>query len=159
MKPLQELLPLLSRGSLRGAAIARRIEQAAEGPDFEWAEDPAQALTLALCDALAGQLVETDKLDDLHQQLNAALDGGLPPFPQKRYVAAKRSRFAYFEWLDEQLAERDLALMSLEPGIDDKDRVLLVQRTAIDRIGELASTLDLLISHEDGSLPDSLARN
>lgn len=150
---------MLSRGTLRGAAAARRIEQAADGPDFEWAEDPAQALTLALCDALAPQLIETDKLDELHEQLSAALEGALPPFPEARYAAAKRSRFAYFEWLDEQLSQRHLALISLEPGIDDQQRMLLVDRTAVERIGELADALELVVSHEDGTVPDYLAGN
>lgn len=157
MEALQELLPLLSRGTLKGAAAARRIRAAANGPDFEWADDPPQALTLALCEALAGPLIETDKLDELHQRLGAALAGGLPPFPQRRYTAAKRSRFAYFEWLDAQLAGRDLALVTLEPGIDDQERVLLVDRAALDRIARLAAELELVISHEDGELPGYLA--
>lgn len=157
MNALQELLPLLSRGTLKGAAAARRIRAAADGDDFAWADDPSQALTLALCDALGDVLFEGDKLDELHEQLRDAFEDRLAPFPQKRYAAAQRSRFAYFEWLDEQLAARGLALVSIEPGIDDQIRVVLVDRTALDRIAELADELELTIDAEDGTVPDFLA--
>lgn len=156
MDPLQELLPLLSHGALKGSAAARRIRTAANGPEFEWAVDPQQALTLALCDALGDSVIEGDKLDELHEGVSGALEDRLPPFPRQRYLAAKRSHFAYFEWLDEQLIARDLALVSIEPCIDDQVRLVLVERAALKRIVELAEALELIIGPENGTVPDFL---
>jgi hypothetical protein len=157
---LEELLTLLSMGDIEAEALAEMcefIEAAPDNPEFDWIDDAEQARAFAIYDQLGDFIAESDKIDELHEQMVEWFASPLPPFPHDD-EAVQQSSFAYFRWLDAQLAARapeegGYQLLSLELGLDDMLRVLLVWRRDVTRILELATAQGLRLGVEDGREP------
>ncbi|NRR33308.1 hypothetical protein HSX11_24335 [Oxalobacteraceae bacterium] len=155
---IEELIGLLSCNDLNPAevaAIAELVKKAPEDPELHWIEDPAQAMTHAILNNMTDYIAESDKIDELHEQLEEMFTDPLPAFPYDD-EAVQESSFAYFKWLDEILAQRgsDIGgyeLLSIDDGVDDYIRVAVVNRKDTARILELALLLEFRISRENGT--------
>jgi len=143
---LTELLRMLSRHALSGAALTRAVEhlqRAGCDPELGELGGSAAFMTFALASELIEQMASSECLPQLHAQLSDLLTQPLPPMP-----AAESAPHGYFAWLDEQLAQRQrewggLAALGLELGVDARLRLLLVYRRDVPRILRLAQRLHL----------------
>ncbi len=161
MNALEELLDLLTCNDFESDEIsemAERIQNAPNDPEYEWvagAFGPGgtivpdlfmrEALTVELDDYIA----HGDKLDVMHEQIEEMFEDSeepLPPFPYEESDEADNGVQFYFEWLDEQLAERgDYSFLIMDVGLDDELHAIVVLRDDVDRILELASQLGYAI--------------
>jgi hypothetical protein len=152
MSPLKELVYLLTGGLLEEDELTERvnaIEHAQEDPDLAWVSSPEQATEVALYGQLSEFIAESDKIDELHEQIADFFEPPLPDFPYQTHQ--KMLPAEYYQWLDGHLAEREKAdggygLLVLDIGIDDNVRALVVLRRDIDRVLELAEQLSIIIS-------------
>ena len=154
---IEELIDLLSCNELAPtevAAMAEFVRRAPEDPELDWIEDSTQAMTFAICSSLMEFVAAGDKVDELHEQLQAMFADPLPAYPYDD-EAIRDSSYAYFRWLDGILATRGTTeggyeLLSIDVGLDDQLQVLAVKRKDSPRILELSELLMVRISRENG---------
>ncbi len=146
---LGHLVRLLTAGDMDGAACeaaARTLDNLRDDPEFaflgelEW--DDAACIEAALPSVIPDFTVVSDKIDELHEQLESQFDG-LPGFPQ---TLPKTSVDAYFRWLDECLAgfrakEGGMRLVRTVHGLDDNIVAAVVLREDVAALMAVASRL------------------
>ena len=149
---LRELIALLSCGDEDGEALealAVQVEAAQSDPELafmaELDADAAWYRAVALQFALADYTVCSDKIDELHAQIDDQFSEPLPAFPEAFWGEPVD---AYFAWLDERLAERGTdrggyRLLIFETGLSDELVGFVVLRRDLPRILALASALEL----------------
>ena len=155
---IEELLRLLSCDEMDAEELAAAVEfvrNAPDDPELAWTGGPKQATTFAIYDALSEFVADSDKIDELHEQLEGMFEPPFPPFPHDD-PSIQQSSFAYFRWLDDVLskwavAKGGYALVGIDPGFDDHLRVVVVYRKDTRRILELADALSVGLGLEDGS--------
>jgi hypothetical protein len=153
MDPLTELLNLLACRDADPdtlAQMAQAVRNASDDPELDWAHELGASMKAAVLHQLGGWLAVSDKIDELHEQLEDQFEDPLPPFPCDRY---DQDVVGYFDWLSEELARRapdeggyDLVLF--EFGFNDEMEALTVYRRDVPRILELANQVAL-----DGRVP------
>lgn len=160
MNALEELLDLLTCNDFEPeelAEMAERIQNAPNDPEYEWLADgmpedevtPELFMRFALSSEVSDYVAHSDKVDELHEQIEEMFEDSeepLPPFPYEESDEADNGVQFYFEWLDEQLAERgDYSFLIMDVGLDDELHAIVVLRDDVDRILELASQLGYAI--------------
>jgi hypothetical protein len=154
-----ELIDLLSSHMLEPHErdeIAERVVAAPDDPEYEWTQTYGDATVACACelrDALDDFAATSDKIDEVHEQIQEMFDDDFPDFPYE----AVRSGWGdgvdadkYAAWLDAELAGRGTeksgyGFVVFDTTADDNMSVFVVDRNDIDRIIELAGELDLRI--------------
>jgi hypothetical protein len=80
---LAKLLNKLSCGDLEGEELDQAvaaITKASSAPRDDWIDSDAQAYALEMLSQLAGHMASSDKLDELHAQIQDMFDE-FPDFP------------------------------------------------------------------------------
>jgi hypothetical protein len=127
------------------------ITGAPDNPELEWTEDPARAREIALFDALSDYIAESDKIDELHEQIQAFFTEDFPPFPHDPRGKQPNGVATYYRWLDTELqtwneARGGYALLLIDNFFDDNARGIIVFRPDVPRILELADSLGFRFS-------------
>jgi hypothetical protein len=98
-----------------------------------------------------GLLVKSDKTDEFHDRVSDLFDDDLPPFATWWDNSTNRTDTDYYAWLDRLVSELgDKAsggyeLLSLDPGRDDNQYAIAVERSDTDRILLLGRGLSIRI--------------
>jgi len=158
---ISELVVLLTGGDLDEDEVQEftaYIEGAAENPEFDWIEDPQDALLWGLFDQLDEFIATSDKIDELHEQLSDLFADPLEPFPYEQYQEENWHSGHYFAWLDAQLAKRSperggYELLVMDNGFDDNMRAIVVNRPDVARVLELAGQHELTIVRATQFIP------
>ena len=139
---LSELLTKLTCGELEGEELdeaVTAISDAPSAPRDEWIDSDAQAYTVAILLQLAGYMASSDKLDELHEQIQDMFEE-FPDFPYEMLEDSGGSALPYFEWLDTELAQRAVdeggyELIQIDGnGSDEMDALLVYRRDTSDII-------------------------
>ena len=139
---LSELLTKLTCGDLEGEELdeaVTAITAAPAAPRDEWIDSDAQAYTVAILLQLAGYMASSDKLDELHEQIQDMFDE-FPDFPYEMLEDSGGSALPYFEWLDTELAQRAVdeggyELIQIDGnGTDEMDALVVYRRDTNDII-------------------------
>ena len=134
--------------------IAQQVAAAPDDPEYEWADgDAAMASSCELLNGLADFAATSDKIDELHEQIQDMFDEDFPEFPAAAIATGTGGRIdltAYFSWLDGELAGRAVEeggyeAVIFDTGADDNMSVFVVDRNDTDRIVQLAGELGLRI--------------
>jgi len=152
-----ELIDLLTSHMLEPQdrdSIAREVAAAPENPEYEWARgDAAMAISCELLNGLGDFAATSDKIDELHEQIQDMFEDSFPEFPAAALATGTGGRIdltAYFAWLDQELAQRGVEqggyeAVIFDTGMDDNMSVFVVDRNDTGRIVELAGALGLRI--------------
>jgi hypothetical protein len=107
--------------------------------------------TIAVVDWLNDE-VKSDKPDEFHEQVCDLFDeDSLPPFSTWWDNSTDRTFTDYYAWLDRLVSELgDKAhggyeLLSLDPGVDDNQHAIAVERSDTDRILPIGQGLGIRI--------------
>lgn len=152
-----ELIDLLTSRMLEPQdrdSIARQVAAAPDDPDYEWTGgDAAMASSCELLNGLDEFAATSDKIDELHEQIQEMFDEPFPDFPASTITAAMDGRIdltAYFDWLNAELhkfgaEEGGYEAVIFDTGADDNMSVFVVDRDDTERIVQLAGQLGLRI--------------
>lgn len=154
-----ELIDLLSCHMLEPQernAIARRVAAAPDDPEYDWTRTDADATVACAYElryALEDFAATSDKIDEVHEQIQDMFDDGFLDFPDEAVVPGSGGRVdldAYFAWLDAELAGRGTekggyGAVIFDTRADDNMSVFIVERNDTDRIVQLANELGLRI--------------
>ncbi|OEZ50550.1 hypothetical protein JAB1_16650 [Janthinobacterium sp. MP5059B] len=149
---LSELLTKLTCGDLEGeeldAAVAA-ITDAPSAPRDEWIDSDAQAYAVAILWHLGGYMASSDKLDELHEQIQDMFDA-FPDFPYELLKDSDGSALPYFEWLDKELAQRAVEeggydLIQIDGNGSDEMDALVVYRRDTNDIIQAAALMGVTI--------------
>ncbi len=139
---LSELLTKLTCGDLEGEELdeaVAAITEAPSAPRDEWIDSDAQAYAVAILSHLAGHMASSDKIDELHEQIQDMFDE-FPDFPYEMLEDSGGSVLPYFEWLDTELAQRAVEdggyeLIQIDGnGGDEMDALVVYRRDTSDII-------------------------
>lgn len=139
---LSELLTKLTCGELQGEELdeaVTAISNAPSAPRDEWIDSDAQAYALAILWHLGDYIASSDKLDELHEQIQDMFDE-FPDFPYELLKDSDGSALPYFEWLDMELAQRAVEeggyeLIQIDGnGTDEMDALVVYRRDTNDII-------------------------
>jgi hypothetical protein len=98
-----------------------------------------------------GLVAKSDKLDEFHDCICDLFEDELPPFSNWSDNSLDRTSIDYYAWLDELVAELgDKAhggyeLLSIDPGRDDNQHAIVVERNNTDKILLLSRELNIRI--------------
>lgn len=149
---LSELLTKLTCGDLGreelDAAVAA-ITDAPSAPRDEWIDSDAQAYAVAILSHLGGYMASSDKLDELHEQIQDMFDA-FPDFPYELLKDSDGSALPYFEWLDKELAQRAVDeggydLIQIDGNGSDEMDALVVYRRDTNDIIQAAALMGVTI--------------
>ena len=149
---LSELLTKLTCGELEGEELdeaVTAISDAPSAPRDEWIDSDAQAYTVAILLQLAGYMASSDKLDELHEQIQDMFEE-FPDFPYEMLEDSGGSALPYFEWLDTELAQRAVdeggyELIQIDGNGSDEMDALLVYRRDTNDIIQAAALMGVTI--------------
>ncbi|MCC7705568.1 hypothetical protein IGS59_25320 [Janthinobacterium sp. GW460P] len=149
---LSELLTKLTCGDLEGEELdeaVAAITAAPSAPRNEWVDSDAQAYTDAILLHLASHMASSDKLDELHEQIQDMFDE-FPDFPYEMLEESGGSALPYFEWLDTELAQRAVdeggyELIQIDGSGSDEMDALVVYRRDTDDIIQAAALMGVTI--------------
>ncbi|MGK5045846.1 hypothetical protein ACQ4WP_08095 [Janthinobacterium sp. GB4P2] len=139
---LSELLTKLTCGDLEGEELdeaVTAISDAPSAPRDEWSDSDAQAYAMAILSHPGGYMASSDKLDELHKQIQEIFDE-FPDFPYELLKDSDGSARPYFEWLDTELAQRAVDeggydLIQIDGnGTDEMDALVVYRRDTNDII-------------------------
>jgi hypothetical protein len=139
---LSELITKLTCGELEGQELdeaVTAIGNAPSAPRDEWIDSDAQTYALAILSHLGGYMASSDKLDELHEQIQEMFDE-FPDFPYEMLKDSDGSALPYFEWLDTELAQRAVDeggydLIQIDGnGTDEMDALVVYRRDTNDII-------------------------
>lgn len=139
---LSELITKLTCGELEGQELdeaVTAISNAPSAPRDEWIDSDAQAYALAILWHLGDYIASSDKLDELHEQIQDMFDE-FPDFPYDMLKDSDGSALPYFEWLDTELAQRAVDeggydLIQIDGnGTDEMDALVVYRRDTNDII-------------------------
>lgn len=153
---LKELLQLMTRKQLSAEEAAKAAMEALASSHGGSAADGGEgaALTESVFNQLGDFLAEGEKVDELHAQLQDISPEPLPDFPYDD-KSVNQSAASYYGWVSNLLAhmnpnEGGYALVSIDPGEDSSDHVVIARRRDVPRILQLAHQLSLKVSEETG---------
>ncbi len=146
---LSELIDLLTCGDLdvhEREQVAKLILDAPENPELDWADNASQAMSFELYSCLADHVATGERIDEVHEQLQAMFAEPLSDLPPT--MADAMSRRDYFEWLDAELSRRAVdrggyGVVTLDDMASDTLYVFIVYRANSARVFELARSLGL----------------
>jgi hypothetical protein len=96
-----------------------------------------------------GLLVKSDKTDEFHDRISDLFDDPLPPFASWWDNSTERTDTDYYAWLDRLVSELGedggYELLRLDPGRDDNQHAIAVERSNTDRILSLGRGLSIRI--------------
>jgi hypothetical protein len=96
-----------------------------------------------------GLLVKSDRTDEFHDRIGDLFDDALPPFSTWWDNSADRTDTDYYAWLDRLVSELGedggYELLRLDPGRDDNQHAISVDRSNTDRILSLGRGLSIRI--------------
>ncbi len=98
-----------------------------------------------------GLLVKSDRTDEFHDRVCDLFDDALPPFTTWSDNSTDRTSTDYYAWLDRLVsklgdkANGGYELLSLDPGRDDNQHAIAVERSDTDRILLLGRGLSIRI--------------
>ncbi|SDI09015.1 hypothetical protein [Janthinobacterium sp. YR213] len=149
---LSELLTKLTCGDLEGAELdeaVAAITDAPSAPRDEWIDSDAQAYAVAILSHLGGYMASSDKLDELHEQIQDMFDA-FPDFPYELLKDSDGSALPYFEWLDKELAQRAVDeggydLIQIDGNGSDEMDALVVYRRDTNDIIQAAALIGVTI--------------
>ena len=149
---LSELLTKLTCGDLEGDELdeaVTAITDAPSAPRDEWIDSDAQAYAVAILSHLADYIASSDKLDELHEQIQDMFDE-FPDFPYELLKESGGSVLPYFEWLDTELAQRAVEeggydLIQIDGNGSDEMDALLVYRRDTNDIIQAAALMGVTI--------------
>ena len=139
---LSELLTRMTCGDMEGEELddaVAAITNAPSNPREEWVDSDAQAYALELINQLGGYIASSDKIDELHEQIQEMFDE-FPDFPYALLEDRERGVLPYYEWLDDELAKRaedegGYDLIQIEgSGTDNMDALIVYRRDTADII-------------------------
>ncbi|WP_426079224.1 hypothetical protein [Janthinobacterium sp. PSPC3-1] len=139
---LSELLTRLTCGDLEGEELDDAVTAITNAPanaDQEWVTSDAHAYALEIIDQLGGYIASSDKIDELHEQIQEMFDE-FPDFPYELVADHERGVLPYYEWLDGELAQRAVEeggydLIWIEgSGTDNMDALIVYRRDTADII-------------------------
>lgn len=139
---LSELLTRMTCGDLEGEELEEAvaaITNAPSNPREEWVDSDAQACALEIIDQLGGYIASSDKIDELHEQIQDMFDE-FPDFPYELLGDRERGVLPYYEWLDGELAQRaadegGYDLIQIEgSGTDNMDALIVYRRDTAEII-------------------------
>ena len=105
----------------------------------EWIDSDAEAYALEIISQLGGYIASSDKIDELHEQIQDMFDE-FPDFPYELLKDRERGVLPYYEWLDAELAQRAVEeggydLIQIEgSGTDNMDALVVYRRDTADII-------------------------
>ena len=146
---LGKLIRLHTAGDMDEAACqaaAKTLDTLRDDPDFaflgELGWDDAACIEAALPSVIPDFTAVSDKIDELHEQLENQFDG-LPAFP---HTLPKTSVDAYFRWLDDCLAgfrpqDGGMRLVRTVHGLDDNIVAAVVLREDVAELMAVANRL------------------
>jgi hypothetical protein len=149
---LSELLTKLTCGDLEGEELdeaVAAITDAPSAPRDEWIDSDAQAYAVAILSHLGGYMASSDKLDELHEQIQDMFDA-FPDFPYELLKDSDGSALPYFEWLDKELAQRAVDeggydLIQIDGNGSDEMDALVVYRRDTNDIIQAAALMGVTI--------------
>ena len=149
---LSELLTRLTCGDLEGEELdeaVTAITNAPSNPREEWVTSDGQAYALEMINQLGGYLASSDKIDELHEQLQEMFDE-FPDFPYELLKGHERGVLPYYEWLDGELAQRaqdegGYDLIQIDGNGSDEMDALIVYRRDTDDIIQGAALMGVTI--------------
>ncbi|TDY35965.1 hypothetical protein [Janthinobacterium sp. 75] len=149
---LSELLTKLTCGDLEGKELdeaVTAITDAPSAPRDEWIDSDAQAYAVAILSHLVDYIASSDKLDELHEQIQDMFDE-FPDFPYELLKESGGSVLPYFEWLDTELAQRAVEeggydLIQIDGNGSDEMDALLVYRRDTNDIIQAAALMGVTI--------------
>ena len=150
---LSELLTKLTCGELEGEELdeaVTAISDAPSAPRDKWIDSDAQACTVEILLHLACYMASSDKLDELHEQIQDMFDE-FPDFPYEMLEDSGGGALPYFEWLDTELAQRAVEeggyeLIQIDGnGFDEMDALVVYRRDTNDII-QAAALMGVAIS-------------
>lgn len=139
---LSELLTRMTCGDLEGEEldeVVTAITNAPSNPLEDWVDSDAQAYALEIINQLGGYIASSDKIDELHEQIQDMFDE-FPDFPYELLEDRERGVLPYYEWLDGELAQRatdegGYDLIQIEgSGTDNMDALIVYRRDTADII-------------------------
>lgn len=139
---LSELLTRMTCGDLEGEELEEAvaaITNAPSNPREEWVDSDAQAYALEIIDQLGGYIASSDKIDELHEQIQEMFEE-FPDFPYELLEDRERGVLPYYEWLDDELAQRaadegGYDLIQIEgSGTDNMDALIVYRRDTAEII-------------------------
>ena len=150
---LSELLTKLTCGDLEGEELddaVAAITHAPSAPRDEWIDSDAQAYAVAILSHLAGHMASSDKIDELHEQIQEMFDE-FPDFPYALLKDSARGMLPYFEWLDTELAQRAVDeggydLIQIDGSGSDEMDALVVYRRDTNDIIQAAALMGVTIN-------------
>ena len=133
---LSELLTRLTCGDLEGEELDEAVAAIGEAPSDpreEWVESDGEAYALEIISQLGGYIASSDKIDELHEQIQDMFDD-FPDFPYELLQQDGRGVLPYYEWLDQELAQRAVDeggydLIQIDgSGTDNMDALVVYRR-------------------------------
>jgi hypothetical protein len=120
------------------------INSASTNPEYqyilEYVKEPTIVENLLRTNAVVdwlddeGLVAKSDKLDEFHDSICDLFEDELPPFSNWWDNSADRTNTDYYAWLDELVAKLGdkehggYELLSLDPGRDDNQHAIVVER-------------------------------
>ena len=139
---LSELLTRMTCGDLEGKELdeaVTAITEAPSNPREEWIGSDGEAYALEIISQLGGYIASSDKIDELHEQIQEMFDE-FPDFPYELLGDRERGVLPYYEWLDAELAQRAVDeggydLIQIDgSGTDEMDALIVYRRYTEDII-------------------------
>lgn len=150
---LSELLTLMTCGDLEGEELddaVAAVSAAPSSPQEEWVNSDGEAYALEIIDQLGAYIASSDKIDELHEQIQDMFDD-FPDFPYELLQQDGRGVLPYYEWLDRELAQRAVDeggydLIQIEGSGTDNMDALIVYRRDTDKIIQGAALMGVTIA-------------
>jgi len=149
---LSELLTRMTCGDLEGEELDEAVTAITNAPanaDEEWVTSDGQAYALEIINQLGGYIASSDKIDELHEQIQDMFDD-FPDFPYELLEDRERGVLPYYEWLDAELAQRAVEeggydLIQIDDSGTDEMNALIVYRRDTNDIIQAAALMAVKI--------------
>lgn len=137
------------------------VDSASTNPEYryilEHVNEPAIVKNILRTNAVVdwlddeGLVAKSDKIDEFHEQICDLFEDELPPFYTWGDTFADRTNTDYYAWLDELVAKLGdkehggYELLSIDPGRDDNQHAIAIERHNTAKILLLSRELNIRI--------------